>query len=216
MTDYNTFNHKNSKLNELYSNVQRYKAQVPELTKPKPVEHPITYLKKNRKVEIPTTPVYYDLYNWLGTTYASGGGDSPEPASAYDFDGGYVFKYPVFDFRVPKGSTPMDIVIGSTEEQWEYSSSIAIINSSVFLRDVDETLLNFIKVKSYLYNDNDEPASCDDFSEIYRWHKDINGYTFYYNAFFSVDQDEPQLLIKAELILMSPHDYDAQSSIKLK
>lgn len=213
MTQYNTFNHKNSKLNALYSKVQEQKKQVPELVKPEPIEHSVATFKKNQKIEIDTTPQYYDLYRWWGVTYSS----SPvEPASAYEFGNpGYYFKYPTVDFRVPKGSTPTQEVPGTDEDNWEYTSSIAIVKSAVFIKNINEKLLNYTKLKSYLYNDSNEPASAEDFSQITRWHKENNGYTFYYNAFFSVAQDDPQLLIKAELILRNPNDYDALYQTKL-
>lgn len=233
---YNTFNHENSKLNSLYENIKpigyniipiwkKYKRTiakkvVAQLTPIKKVEYSVNIFEKKSELEIDTTPVIYDLYNWLGITYSTGqgvnGDESPQPASAYiESNGSFYFKYPILDFRVPQPEKPHTLT-GTLPEEWEYVKTVASVKTSIFIRNITEEILNHIKIKTYLYNTANEPLSNDSFSELYRWNKESNGYTFNYNAFFTIEQENSQLLLYASLILDNPKQFDTLQKIKLK
>jgi len=174
----------------------------------------ISTFKNTTEVIIPTTPQLYDLYDFLGAT-AQYGEPAPEPESAYTQDENrWFFKYPATDFRVPQGQTPAELT-GTQNEQWEYVSTIAVVNQVVFLYDMNEQFLNYIKLKSYLSTENTEPVSSEDFSEIYRWNKENNGYGFYYNAFFTIDPDKTQAILFASLMLSNEYNFDALQKVKL-
>jgi len=161
------------------------------------------------------------LYDFWGITYSTGQGvgrdESPEPSSAYEQGeggGGFLFIYPTENFRVLQGQTPFDVT-NVPNVDWTYVSTVAVVKSSMLVYNLPEKFLNYVKIKSYLYNESGEPVSSSDFSEIYRWVKESNGYTFNYNAFFTVEQEDSQIFVKTSLILINPNNYDALQKTKI-
>lgn len=225
MTKYVPFNNQNSKLNHLYDDIIPISARTnpikstiigQQIIPLKKITHAINEFSKITEIEIDTTPIIYNLYDFLGITYQTGN-PAPEPSSAYESgeSGGWLFKYPIQAFRVPQNQTPSELTGGTLEEDWEYTKTIAVINQAIYINNITEELLNYTKLKSYLYNQNNEDVSCDDFSELYRWHKEPNGYTFYYNAFFTIEQEDSQVFLKANLLIGNPKNFDSLQKYKI-
>jgi len=215
MTQYRTFVNKNSKLNDIYQETLDILYRISQIEKQKPIEQSVPVFKMNKIYSLDTTPTYYDLYDWNGIIYTS---IEPEPSTAYQsgYRGGWFFLYPTQDFRVPQGIPAHLYAPGTSEDDWEYTKTVGIIQTQLTFHNMTERVINYMKLKSYIYNDINETVNCLDFNESYRWHQEGDNYTFYYNAFFSVEDADSQLLVKAELCAINPNTYDALTKEKIK
>ncbi|MFA5048518.1 MAG: hypothetical protein WC516_05855 [Patescibacteria group bacterium] len=192
------------------------------------------FLKQINKVEIDTTPIYYDLYQFDGVTYAVGDGGSPAPASAYTatlISGStysYTFKYSIWAFPVLSGETPESITDGATP--WTYQTTIAIVKKVINFAKMPDWAIDGSRLVCYMYNldgslvgnlefilleggDNTQQMSVD-FSYFYRWVKQIKGYDFEFYAIYPVDTGH-NLTLSANLYFYNPKNYHENKSNKL-
>jgi len=221
------------KINKLLNDAKRNEDRIDKLSIESQKKITTSYIKRLNKGSIDTTPVYYDLYNFLGTTYATGT-TSPTPASAYIaslISGSiysYTFKYPVYGFAVPDYLTPEDITDGATP--WEFQTKIAVIKTIVELPNLSEWMLDGTKIISYLYNEDgsvvtdlkfiylesgqnlDEQSV--DFSTFHRWIKTENGFNLEYNAIYPIPENHDLSLV-ANLYMYNPKNDNYAQQIKI-
>lgn len=190
------------------------------------------FSKKINKIELDTTPVYYDLYNYNGITQAIGTAVSPTPESAYEatlISGTtyqYDFIYPIYGFVVPIGETPEDYTGGATP--WTYKTTIAVVKTTMQFSEMPDWAIDGSKVVCYVSNDDgsmvgnlefvllaggqDTQAITVDFSYCYRWivlKDDDNvttGYNFEFFAIYPIATGHKTNLY-ANLYFYNPKDY---------
>jgi len=221
------------KINKLLNDVKRNQDRIDKLLKESYNKTTASYIKRLNKGSIDTTPVYYDLYNFLGVTYATGT-TSPIPASAYidvEEESGlhsYTFKYPVYGFSVPDALTPEDITDGATP--WEFQTKIAVIKTIINYPNLPDWALDGVKLLSYLYNEDgsivndlkfiylesgqnlDEQSV--DFSTFHRWIKTENGFNLEYNAIYPIPENHDLSLV-ANLYMYNPKNDNYAQQIKI-
>jgi len=191
-----------------------------------------SFLKKINIVEIDTTPVYYDLYNFKGITYSTGT-ISPEPESAYEKSDEpvsgdiytYTFIYPIYGFSVLSGETPESVTGGATP--WEFKTTVAVIKNKIHLPNMPDWAITGCKLISYLYNEDgslvenlkivllEEGQNLDeisvDFSEFYRWVKLEEGYNFEQYVIYPIPENH-QISLKSNLYIYNfKNNYYGQS-----
>ena len=192
------------------------------------------FIRKQNKGIIDTTPVYFDLYNFSGVTYATGT-TSPVPASAYIatlISGdiyGYSFKYPTYGFVVPYGETPESVTDGATP--WEFQTTIAVVVSKTQFNNMPESAFDGMKIISYLYNESgsvvnnpefiylEEGQNLDkqsvEYANFHRWSKlgEI-GYELEYYAIYPMPENE-QLSLVANIYMYNSKNNLYSQQIKL-
>ena len=211
MSKYYSFKTRYSKLSRLWNTTEENKTDSSRIIKKQILSHPLTIIKKTNELILPSEIVYYDLYDFLGTTYKGGGGISPPPASAYieNPPGHWHWKYPVHDFRVPVGEKPEDIT-GTTSDFWIYRSTIGSIKQTHHFNLFPDWAIQYTKMKHYLYSieDESEPVFVDDLSIFFRWIKKGIGYDFENYVFFTLPVDQ-ELLLSLSLVIKNKRIMDA-------
>jgi len=203
---YQSFDNTKGKFEKLWVRINTDKNNIKVLT---PISINIissNALKKTTRFELDTNPVYYDFYNFTGVTYRSGGGNDPTPASAYieNPPGTWTFILPIFDYRVPAGNDPEDY---SETDEWEFASSSGNIRQILRFPSISEKDIYNFNLLSYLYDEEGNEITSENFAQFSRWIKRENGMDFYYHAYFVIP-DEKQLRLKAELVLINKQDYN--------
>jgi len=220
------------KIENLINNVEKNKNNIAKIIDTSYVKNSSSFTKKITKISIDTTPVYYDLYKFLGVTY-SVGEVSPTPESAYDarlISGttyAYSFIYPAFGFAVPFEETPESVTDGATP--WEFQTSIAIIKSTILFSNISDLIVDGMSLISYVSNEDgsvvedlkvvleEESQSIDevsiDFSEFYRWIQLSEGYQFEYYAIYPVPENHQITLTSNLYFYNTKNDYYAQKII---
>jgi hypothetical protein len=159
-----------------------------------------SFLRHVNIVSLDTTPVFYDLYKFLGITYAN---EAQEPASAYEYDAdsnSWVFILPTVGFAVPEGATPESQTEGATP--WEYQTTIAIVKSSIDFPKMPDWGIDGAKLISYIANLNGTPVEnikvvlqssgqnmdeiSVDFNNFHRWIALEEGYRLEYYAIYPI------------------------------
>ena len=172
-------------------------------------QHSSSFINKFRSVELEFTPVYYDLYKFLGITYSGGGDTSPVPESAYieQNSNEWYFKYPIIGFPVLAGATPESVTDGA--ETWEFQVTVAVIKSVTQFDKMPDWAIEGAKHVSYLYKTDGTPYTSSkeilqakstdldeisvDFNNFHRWVKLTNGYNFEFYAIYPLTSTEIKL-----------------------
>ena len=184
-----------------------------------------SFIKALNKISIDTTLTYYDLYNFLGTTYTSGS-TPPTPVSAYTGNAtdGWTFKYPIYGFRTLLNQTPESLT--DNAGPWEFQTTIALVQTNTQFIYMPEWAFDGCKVISYLYNTDgtivedlkftllesgqNQDEIYVDFTTFHKWAKLENGYELHFFAMFPIPENE-DIKLNTYLYIYNPKgDYYAQ------
>lgn len=143
-------------------------------------------------------PILYDLYKFMGVTSTNDPAYAV-PANLYELVGNaYMFKLPIWGYRVPYGENPQTITGGSP---WQFVTTITIIKTKVHYLNLTDLLVKKSKIVSYLSTDGNvglppfnvtiDPINelSTDFATFYRWIKVTDGYELEYYSFFPFSND---------------------------
>lgn len=194
------------KFPKIWYTVQENKDETEKLDPINVIEVPYTTLKKTSRFPLDTTPNYYNLYDYTGVTYISGGSNQNIPNSSLYTEnptGTWNFNLPIYNYRVPVGTTPQE---QSGSDEWELASSIGNIKAVVKFESLPERDIYSFDLLSYLYDEEGNVVESENFSQFYRWVKTGAGYDFYYHAFWTIPEDK-EILLKAELVLLNKKNY---------
>lgn len=207
-------------IEELWQTIKYNSFRISDFSKIEYTNNPNTFIKNIRFVSIDTTPQYYDLYNFLGTTSST---NQPSPASAYNYrysintaSYAYYFIYPRRGFPVPSGESPEDYTDGATP--WEFKTTISIVKTVYQFPKMPDWALDGAKLVAYLQRTDNQPVGnityylraagtnlneiTVDFNYFYRWVKLNEGYNFEFYAIYPfVDSD---IFINAKLYFYNP------------
>ena len=212
---YKSFGITGQKFPKIWNTVQENDNELETVEKVNIVEVPVASLKRNGRFALDTSPNYYNLYNFKGTTYISGASNTNIPSSKYYLEsppGTWTFKLPIYNYRVPVGTTAEDY---SGIENWELASSIGNIKSILRFGTLAENDIYSFDLLSYLYDQEGNVVESENFSQFYKWVKNNSGYDFHYYAYWDIP-DNKEILLKAELVVMNKKDYGSIQSNKVK
>ena len=171
-------------------------------------QHTDSFINRFQSVTLDLTPVYYDLYKFLGITYVTGA-TPPDPASAYEEreTEQWYFKLPTIGFAAPAGETPESVTGGATP--WEFQTTVAVVKTSKQFNKMPDWAIDGAKHISYLYKDDGTAYSSSkeilqtkstnlneisvDFNDFHRWVKLDSGYNFEYYAIYPLPSSEVHL-----------------------
>ena len=171
-----------NKLITLFNQIEQNEGSLSKLKKETYYKYDNSFLRVINKIDIDTTPTYYGIYKFLGTTYSS---TEPSPSEAYEENdnGTYTFIYPVWNFPALLGTDPEDYTYGATP--WELQTYVAVVNTRIvfpFLKEkiidgsriisqlhkLDGTLVSDLSVVLREKGQNQDKISID-FTYFYRW-----------------------------------------------
>lgn len=222
-------------INKLKNDIKQQSKKLDRIYENNKQKTVASFIRKQNKGNIDTTPVYYDLYNFTGVTYATGT-TSPVPASAYistlisGTTYSYSFKYPTYGFVVPHGETPESVTDGATP--WEFQTTIAVVISKTQIDNMPEVAFDGMKVISYLYDE--DGSTVEDLEFIYleagqnldkqsveyaNFHKWVQlenntGYESQYYAIYPVPENQ-QLTLVANIYMYNSKSDIYSQQIKL-
>ena len=210
-----------NKFQEIFKQIKLNQGDISKLTRYNYKRNSDLFLRTITKLEIDTTPTYYGLYKFLGTTYAS---TEPSPSEAYkeNDNGTYSFIFPVWNFPALLETDPEDYTYGATP--WELQAYIAVIYTRTVFPNLKEKILDGSRIISQLTKLNGESVSdvsitlrekgqnqdaiTVDFNYFYRWMKLINnnggeedGLALDYYAIYPIqkDSEEPNLILDTSI-----------------
>jgi hypothetical protein len=209
-----SFDNTGQKLPKIWSIVQGNEDETEDLNPVNIIEVPVSSFKKTSRFPLDTTPNFYNLYNFTGVTYRSGGGNPPTPLSCYKEDppGTWRFIYPYYDYRVPVSNTPEDT---SGCEGWELASSIGNIRTTLKFPGLLEDNIYSFELLSYLYDNEGNTVDSENFAQFYKWTKDGDGYDFSFYAYWEIPVNK-EILLKAELVLLNKTNYNSIQYTKMQ
>ena len=208
MSKINPFSKHKTVIQDLFQKTKANQQEVFNLNKFSFNQHTDSFINKFQSVTLDLVPVYYDLYKFLGITYATGA-TSPTPASAYEEQETeqWYFIYPTIGFAVVAGETPESVTDDVTP--WQFQTTVAVIKSLFSFPKMPDWAIDGARHIAYLYKEDGTgytsskvilQAKSQDFNEIsvdfndfYRWIKLEDGYNFEYYAIYPLPTSEVYL-----------------------